>query len=73
MITKEEYNKAQEDIKTYKNWILLCRKRIDEYLDMIISEKESIDTYQEAINNNKETICRYIAEQEVKMHFKKED
>lgn len=57
--TKEDYEKVQKDILTYKSWIQLSREKQTELIDALCAERSSEKTYMEALEHCKEIKTAY--------------
>ena len=63
--TKEQYEQAKEDNKTFYHWLLLSRKKKNELIDALITERKNELLYLEQLEKTKEIIDRYTVYEQV--------
>ena len=63
--TKEEYDKAKENISMLNNNIELSQIRIMKLIDLLAAEKHSLNTYNSVLDKNKNIVILYEAYNEV--------
>ncbi len=57
--TREEYEKAKEEMNTFAKWVCLARNKQTELIDALAIERENEKMYRKLYEKNKEVVSRF--------------
>ena len=64
--TREEYEKAMQNVTYLKDWIARENKRRDDLINQLCSSQKLLDGYKESLDYQKEIVQKYEIYQELK-------
>ena len=68
--TKEEYEKAMQNVIYLKDWIARENKRRDDLINQLCGSQKLLEGYKESLDYQKEIIQKYEIYQELSENYK---